>query len=121
MRRIPTLLEVERTHILNTLRLCGNDRALTAKVLGLSARSLRIKLHQYEKVGFAIPVPLTGDEVGGGEFNVADPIQSRERPADEAATINVIEELISVVDAIRERAGPDDAGGGQAARRKQKI
>ena len=120
VRRIPTLLEVERRHVLHTLHLCENNRSLTAKVLGLSVRGLRIKLRQYEKVGFAIPVPHAGNEVCG-DVNMVDSIQSRELPEDEAATINVIEELISVVEAIGERAPPDDAGGGQTTRRKQKI
>ena len=120
MRRIPTLLEIERTHILNTLHLCGNNRTLAAKVLGLSVRALRIKLHQYEKAGFAIPVPLARDEVCG-EVNVGGPIQGREIPEHEAASINVIEELIAVADAITERARPGDANGAHITRRKEKA
>ena len=57
---IPTLAEVERDHILTTLRLCGNNRTRAAKVLGLSIRGLRIKLHQYEQDGFEVP-PATGN------------------------------------------------------------
>jgi hypothetical protein len=120
VRRIPTLLEVERRHVLHTLHLCENNRSLTAKVLGLSIRRLGIKLHQYEKAGFEIPVSLPGNEVRG-DVNVVDPTQCREFPEDEAATINVIEELISVVEAIRERAQPDDACGGQMTRRKEET
>jgi len=116
MRRIPTLLEVERRHVLNTLHLCGNNRSLTAKVLGLSLRGPRIKLQQYEKAGFAIPVPLVGKEVCGE----ASAAQGREFPEDEAATMDVIEELISVVEAIRERARPDDSDDDQMTRRKDK-
>lgn len=120
MRRIPTLLEVERTHILSTLHLCGNNRTLAAKVLGLSVRGLRIKLHRYEKAGFAIPVPIARNEVRG-EVNLGGPIQKREIPEHETASINVIEELIAVVDAITERAQPGDANGGQMTRRKEKA
>lgn len=89
-------------------------------MLGLSVRGLRIKLRQYEKVGFAIPVPSAGNEVCG-DVNMVDAIHSRELPEDEAATINVIEKLMSVVEAIGERALPDDAGGDETTRRKQKI
>jgi two-component system, response regulator FlrC len=60
MSRIPTLAEVERRHILNTLHLCGNNRTHTAKVLGLSIRGLRRKLHDYENDGFQIPPPNLG-------------------------------------------------------------
>ena len=55
MHLIPTLAEVERKHVLNTLRLCRNNRTHAAKVLGLSIRGLRIKLHRYEQDGFAVP------------------------------------------------------------------
>ncbi len=44
MRRIPTLAEVERRHILNTLHVCGNNRTHAAKALGLPIRCLRMKL-----------------------------------------------------------------------------
>jgi hypothetical protein len=55
MRRIPTLAEVGRRHVLNTLHLCGNNRTHAAKVLGLSIRGLRLKLHEYERHGIAVP------------------------------------------------------------------
>jgi DNA-binding NtrC family response regulator len=57
MCRIPTLAEVERRHVLKTLHLCGNNRTHAAKVLGLSIRGLRIKLHQYERDGMVVPAP----------------------------------------------------------------
>ena len=120
MRRIPTLLEVERTHILNTLHLCGNNRTLTAKMLGLSVRALRMKLRQYQKAGFAIAVPPAGNEVCG-EANVADALEGRELPENEIATINVIEELISVVEAITVHAQPSGPHGRQKPRRKEKT
>lgn len=60
MRRIPTVAEVERRHILNTLHLCGNNRTRAAKVLGLSIRGLRLKLHEYEREGILVPAPNPG-------------------------------------------------------------
>ena len=60
MRRIPTLAEVERRHILDTLELCENNRTRAAKVLGLSIRGLRLKLHEYENEGFQVPPPVKG-------------------------------------------------------------
>lgn len=118
MRRIPTLLEVERRHILHTLHSCGNNRTLTAKVLGVSARSLTIKLHRYEKAGFTIPVPLARNEVRG-EVNVGGVTQGRKLPEHETAATDVIEELISVVEAITERAQPGDAGVGRMTQKKE--
>ena len=60
MRRIPTLAEVERRHIFDTLDLCENNRTRAAKVLGLSIRGLRLKLHEYEHEGFQVPPPVRG-------------------------------------------------------------
>ncbi len=45
---IPTLAEVERRHILQPLAMCGYNRTHTARLLGLSLRCLRLKLHEYE-------------------------------------------------------------------------
>jgi len=106
MRRIPTLLEVERRHILNTLQVCGNNRTATAKALGLSVRGLRTKLHRYQQAGFAIPAPLAGNEVRG-DINGRGPtkdgqLKQMREPSE------VIEELISVVEAISERVQPDE-------------
>jgi Bacterial regulatory protein, Fis family len=56
MRRILTLAEVERKHILNTLAICGANRSHTAKALGISVRCLRMKLREYERKGFAMTV-----------------------------------------------------------------
>jgi hypothetical protein len=71
MRRIPSLRDVERRHILNTLRLCGNNRTRAAKLLGLSIRCLRIELHQYEGQGFSISASPAGKHASGkaGENN----------------------------------------------------
>jgi two-component system response regulator HydG len=41
------LAEVERLHILNTLKLCGGNRERTAKVLKIGARTLYRKLKDY--------------------------------------------------------------------------
>jgi DNA-binding NtrC family response regulator len=60
MRRIPTLAEVERRHIFNTLVFCENNRTRAAKVLGLSVRGLRLKLHEYKDEGFQLPTPRKG-------------------------------------------------------------
>jgi transposase len=62
MRRLPTLAEIERRHILNTLRLCGNNRTHAAKVLGVSIRGLRLKLHSYQEGG--IDIPPSGKRAG---------------------------------------------------------
>ena len=56
-RRIPTLAQVERRHILNTLNICGHNRTHAAKVLGLSIRCLRTKLHEYARDGIIVPKP----------------------------------------------------------------
>lgn len=119
MRRTPTLLEVERRYVLNTLHLCGDNRSLAAKVLGLLARALKIKLHQYEEAGFAMPAPLARNDVSG-EVDARDSIEGGELPDDEAAMIDVIEELISVVEAMTESARLDDANGGRRTPRKEK-
>jgi DNA-binding NtrC family response regulator len=55
---IPTLAEVERRHILRTLAQCGYNRTHAAKVLGLSIRGLRIKLHEYHLSDLVYEPPL---------------------------------------------------------------
>lgn len=45
---IPTLAEIERRHILETLTRCRYNRTHAAKLLGMSIRCLRIKLRQYQ-------------------------------------------------------------------------
>lgn len=79
-----------------------------------------MKLHQYEKAGCTILVPLARNEVYS-EINMGGPTQGQELAELEAATINVIEELISLVEAIRERAQLRDADRGQPTRRKEKA
>ena len=46
-----SLADVERKHILDTLAQCHGNRTRTAKLLKISIRSLRTKLHQYKGSG----------------------------------------------------------------------
>jgi DNA-binding NtrC family response regulator len=43
----PTLAEIEKRHILFTLEQCSGNRTQAAKALGVSIRTLRNKLHEY--------------------------------------------------------------------------
>jgi DNA-binding NtrC family response regulator len=47
----PPLAEIERRHILTTLRVCDGNRTHAAKVLDISLRCLRNKLRAYNAVG----------------------------------------------------------------------
>jgi DNA-binding NtrC family response regulator len=62
---VPTLAEVERRHILQTLALCGYNRTHTARLLGISIRCLRLKLHQYQLSDLVHepPLPKLNEEV----------------------------------------------------------
>src|SRR5450759_3283027 len=52
-----TIKEVERELILHTLiHHCGS-RTRSAHVLGISIRCIRIKIHEYEDLGIAVPAP----------------------------------------------------------------
>lgn len=42
-----SMSDVERLHIMNTLRMCGGNREKTAKALGIGARTLYRKLREY--------------------------------------------------------------------------
>jgi two-component system response regulator FlrC len=53
-----TVAEVERDLILRTLRYTLGNRTVAAAILGISIRTLRNKLHQYEDEG--LPVPSSG-------------------------------------------------------------
>lgn len=64
---ILTLAEIEREHVLKTLAHCSGNRTHTAKLLGISIRWLRIKLHEYRRAGFDVPTPNHKiDSVAGG-------------------------------------------------------
>jgi len=57
-----TLAEVERSHILRTLRICEGNRTQTAKVLAVSLRCLRNKLRHYKANGHQIPEGKAGQQ-----------------------------------------------------------
>lgn len=46
--------DVERDLILATLTQCRGNRTHTAKILGISIRTIRNKLHEYASVGFDV-------------------------------------------------------------------
>jgi Bacterial regulatory protein, Fis family len=49
------LSDLEREHILATLRRCRGNRTRAAKSLGISVRGLRIKLAAYAEMGVEVP------------------------------------------------------------------
>jgi len=49
--RVLSLAELEKQHILQTLRLQNEHRAQTARMLGISIRTLRNKLNEYRRAG----------------------------------------------------------------------
>ena len=49
-----TLAELERLHILNTLKAMQGHRLKTAQALGISIRTLRNKLHEYRIEGYQV-------------------------------------------------------------------
>lgn len=58
-----TLRELEKTYILQALQKCDGNRTKTASELGISRRTLRNKISEYQKEGAAITVPQN-NEVG---------------------------------------------------------
>lgn len=52
-----TVSEVERELIINTLNHCLGNRTHAANILGISIRTLRNKLKQYNEDGVAVPAP----------------------------------------------------------------
>lgn len=60
-----TLAEVERDLIVETLRHTGGNRTQAATILGISIRTLRNKLKQYQEEGIAVPPP--GSEARAAE------------------------------------------------------
>ncbi len=57
-----TVAEVEQGLIIDTLEHCLGNRTHAAKILGISIRTLRNKLKQYNEQGVAVPVPGDGGE-----------------------------------------------------------
>jgi DNA-binding NtrC family response regulator len=49
------LADVERELILETLAACGANRTRTARVLGISIRTLRNRLNEYARAGIGVP------------------------------------------------------------------
>ncbi len=56
-----TVAEVERELIIDTLEHCLGNRTHAANILGISIRTLRNKLKQYNAQGVAVPVPGEGE------------------------------------------------------------
>ncbi|MCA3563428.1 MAG: sigma-54-dependent Fis family transcriptional regulator [Methylocystis sp.] len=52
-----TVAKVEQDLILDTLDHCLGNRTHAARILGISIRTLRNKLNEYEAAGFAVPDP----------------------------------------------------------------
>jgi len=52
-----TVSEVERGLIIDTLQHCLGNRTHAANILGISIRTLRNKLKQYQEEGHAVPTP----------------------------------------------------------------
>ena len=52
-----TVRDVERKLILHTLASLGGNRTRAANVLGISIRTLRNKISEYEASGFAVQAP----------------------------------------------------------------
>lgn len=55
-----TVAEVEQDLILETLTHCLGNRTHAARILGISIRTLRNKLHEYSERGLDIPPPPSG-------------------------------------------------------------
>lgn len=51
------LADVERAAIVETLRICGGNRAAAARLLDVAPRTLRFKLAAYRAAGHAVPEP----------------------------------------------------------------
>ncbi len=52
-----SLLEMEKSLILQTLTHCGGNRTFAADILGISSRTLRSKLQQYSAEGCTVAAP----------------------------------------------------------------
>jgi hypothetical protein len=53
----PTIADLEREHVLDTLQRCDGNRTRAATLLGISVRGLRTKINAYAKQGFAVQKP----------------------------------------------------------------
>ena len=52
-----TVSAVERDLIIDTVQHCLGNRTHAANILGISIRTLRNKLKQYNEQGFRVPMP----------------------------------------------------------------
>jgi DNA-binding NtrC family response regulator len=59
-----TVADVERDLIIDTLQHCLGNRTHAANILGISIRTLRNKLNQYQTEGVPVPAPGEGTRVG---------------------------------------------------------
>ncbi|NIY77801.1 sigma-54-dependent Fis family transcriptional regulator [Thalassospira sp. HF15] len=57
-----TVADVERDLIIDTLKHCFGNRTHAANILGISIRTLRNKLRQYNDEGLAVPAPGDGHD-----------------------------------------------------------
>lgn len=60
-----TVAEVERDLIIDTLSHCLGNRTHAANILGISIRTLRNKLNQYQAEGVSVPHPGDGHRAAG--------------------------------------------------------
>jgi len=58
-----TVSDVERELIIDTLQHCFGNRTHAANILGISIRTLRNKLKQYNEQGISVPAPGDGERV----------------------------------------------------------
>jgi two-component system, response regulator FlrC len=60
-----TVADVERDLIIDTLKHCLGNRTHAANILGISIRTLRNKLNEYQSVGVAVPAAGLGERLAG--------------------------------------------------------